>query len=310
MAEMKRPKTAAQRLRELITDKSKIVNCPGVYDGLTARLALREGFDCLYMTGAGTTASRLGMPDLGLATFNDMLESAAMIASLDRKTPLIADADTGYGGPVMVARTVRAYITAGVAGLHLEDQVITKRCGHLSGKELVDQDTYISRIRAAVMARDEMRAATGGDIVIIARTDALQSLGYDQAIQRLRLAVEAGADVAFLEGPTSVEQCRQVCQDFVGVPVLLNMVSGGVTPNLSVSEAQELGFRLIIHPGLALFPVLEGVENAFREIKATGKAQVSEAQAKEGVKKLFNACGLRDCIEFDAKAGGSAYKNV
>ncbi|CAH0020318.1 unnamed protein product [Clonostachys rhizophaga] len=310
MSEMKAPKTAAQRLRELIADKNKIVNCPGVFDGLTARLALREGFDCLYMTGAGTTASRLGMPDLGLATFNDMLENAAMIASLDRKTPLIADADTGYGGPVMVARTVRAYITAGVAGLHLEDQVITKRCGHLSGKELVDQDTYISRIRAAVMARDEMRAATGGDIVIIARTDALQGLGYDQAIQRLRLAVEAGADVAFLEGPTSVEQCRQVCQDFVDVPVLLNMVSGGVTPNLSVSEAQDLGFRLIIHPGLALFPVLEGVENAFREIKATGKAQVSEAQAKEGVKKLFNACGLRDCIEFDAKAGGIAYKNV
>ncbi|KAK7214265.1 hypothetical protein V2G26_021443 [Clonostachys chloroleuca] len=310
MAEIKRPKTAAQRLRELIADKSKIVNCPGVYDGLTARLALREGFDCLYMTGAGTTASRLGMPDLGLATFNDMLENAAMIASLDRKTPLIADADTGYGGPVMVARTVRAYITAGVAGLHLEDQVITKRCGHLSGKELVDQDTYVSRIRAAVMARDEMRAAMGGDIVIIARTDALQSLGYDQAIQRLRLAVQAGADVAFLEGPTSVEQCRQVCQDFVDVPALLNMVSGGVTPNLSVNEAQELGFRLIIHPGLALFPVLEGVENAFREIKATGTAHVSEAQAKEGVKKLFNACGLRDCIEFDAKAGGIAYNNV
>jgi 2-methylisocitrate lyase-like PEP mutase family enzyme len=250
------------------------------------------------------------MPDLGLATFNDMLENAAMIASLDRKTPLIADADTGYGGPVMVARTVRAYITAGVAGLHLEDQVITKRCGHLSGKELVDQDTYISRIRAAVMARDEMRAATGGDIVIIARTDALQSLGYDQAIQRLRLAVEAGADVAFLEGPTSVEQCRQVCQDFADVPVLLNMVSGGVTPNLSVSEAQEMGFQLIIHPGLALFPVLEGVENAFRGLKATGKVQVSEAQAKEGVKKLFNAVGLGDCIEFDAKAGGIAYKNV
>lgn len=245
-----------------------------------------------------------------MATFNDMLENAAMIASLDRTVPLIADADTGYGGPVMVARTVRAYISAGVAGLHLEDQVVTKRCGHLSGKELVDEGEYLSRIRAANMARDEMRETTGGDIVIIARTDALQSLGYDAAVRRLRAAVQVGADVAFVEGPTSVEQCRQLCRDFDPVPVLLNMVPGGVTPELTVAEAYEMGFRLMIHPGLALIPALEGIEAAFREMKVDGKVHVSAVQGKEGVKQLFNACGLAECVELDAAAGSDAYSNI
>ena len=193
--------TAATRLRELLADTSKILVCPGVYDGFTARIALQEGFACLYMTGAGTTMSRLGMPDLGVATMNDMRDHAAMIAGLDRTVPLIADADTGYGGPLMVGRTVAAYMLARVAALHLEDQVVTKRCGHLGNKELVDEEVYLSRIRAAVLMRDQ----TPGDIVIVARTDALQSLGYDTAVQRLKRAVEVGADVAFLEGFTTLE---------------------------------------------------------------------------------------------------------
>lgn len=130
----------AARLRELLSDRSKIIACPGVYDGLTARIAINAGFQCLYMTGAGTTMSRFGLPDLGIATLNDMRDNAGMIASLDRQISLIADADTGYGGPVMVKRTVEQYMAGGVAALHLEDQVQTKRCGHLAGKELVDED--------------------------------------------------------------------------------------------------------------------------------------------------------------------------
>ena len=239
------------------------------------------------------------MPDLGIATMNDMLSNAAMIASLDRKTPVIADADTGYGGPLNVARTVKSYITSGVAGLHLEDQVVTKRCGHLLGKEIVDQDTFISRIKAAVMARNEMREAIGtdaGDIVIIARTDSLQVAGFDEAIERLEKAVNAGADVAFLEAPTSIEQCKIACARLAPTPVLLNMVPGGLTPHFSTAEAEATGFKLIIHPGLMLAAVYEGCTAASAQLKATGSVQVS---GSHGPKDLFTVCGLKEYIAFD-----------
>jgi 2-methylisocitrate lyase-like PEP mutase family enzyme len=263
-------------------------------------------------TGAGTAASRLGMPDLGLVTMNDMLANAAMISSLDRRVPIIADADTGYGDSNMVARTVKSYIAAGVAGLHLEDQVLSKRCGHLLGKEVVDEATFLTRIRAAVMAREEMRATIGeaGDIVIIARTDALQVAGFDDAVHRLEKAVEVGADVAFLEGPTSVDQCRRVCERLAPTPVLLNMVPGGVTPDLSAREAQDIGFKLIIYPGLMLAAVYESCADAAAELKNTGTIQVTGRLKKEGPKGLFTVCGLVDCMEFDKKAGGKAYSSV
>ncbi|OAP65551.1 hypothetical protein AYL99_01523 [Fonsecaea erecta] len=304
-------KPAAARLRQLLQEEGKTIFCPGVYDGITARLALREGFDCLYMTGAGTAASRLGEPDLGLATMNDMVANAGMISSLDRSVPVIADADTGYGGPLMVARTVRAYISAGVAGMHLEDQVQNKRCGHLANKELVDEETYLTRIRAAVMAREEMRSVSGGaaDIVLIARTDSIQSLGYEAAVSRLRNAILAGADVAFPEGMTSLEQCSRVCKDLAPTPVLLNMVAGGVTPDLSVPEANKLGFRIVIFPSVALDPVSEMVGNAMRELKKKQLPIVSDNRRKAGVKYLFNILGLEERIAFDAAAGGKSFAN-
>lgn len=301
------PKPAAARLRELLADKDKLIVCPGVYDGYTARITLQEGFDCLYMTGAGTAASRLGMPDLGIVTMNDMLDNAAMIASLDRTVPVISDADTGYGGPIMVGRTVRSYIQAGVAGMHLEDQVTTKRCGHLGNKELVDAETYYSRIRAAVLAREDMRKTTGGDIVLIARTDALQGYGYDEAITRLKKCIDIGVDVAFLEGPTSLEQCRQVCRDLAPTPVLLNMVPGGVTPQMTVEEAKEMGFRIMIHPGLALSAVYKSVSAALKELKSTGQVALTEEDKRAGVKGVFTVCGLIECMEFDKAAGGTSY---
>jgi 2-methylisocitrate lyase-like PEP mutase family enzyme len=251
------------------------------------------------------------MPDLGLVTMNDMLDNAAMIASLDRSTPVIADADTGYGGPVMVARTVKSYIAAGVAGMHLEDQVQSKRCGHLLGKQIVDEETFLSRIKAAVMARDEMKATIGdaGDIVLIARTDALQVAGFAEAARRLQKAVEIGADVAFLEGPTSVEQCRSVCEKLAPAPVLLNRVAGGVTPDFTASEAKEARFKIVIFPGLMLSAVLESCSVAATELKNTGTVRLTERQKKEGPKGLFNVCGLAECTEFDKKAGGRAFSN-
>ncbi|KFY91884.1 hypothetical protein V500_04416 [Pseudogymnoascus sp. VKM F-4518 (FW-2643)] len=303
--------TAASKLRHLLQEDGKTIFCPGVYDGLTARIALNARFDCLYMTGAGTAASRLGMPDIGLANMNDMVENAGMIASLDRSVPLIADADTGYGSALVVARTVRAYISAGVAGMHIEDQVLAKRCGHLSNKELVDEDVYLSRIRAAVMARDEMRRISGGiaDIVIIARTDCLQSLGYETAISRLRKAVDIGADVVFPEGMTTLSQCSKVCKDLSPTPVLLNMVAGGITPDLSVEEANRLGFKIVIFPAVALGPVLEEVDAAMKNLKKNERAEVSEVQRTGGVKHYFNMLGLEQYMEFDTAAGGTSFAN-
>jgi 2-methylisocitrate lyase-like PEP mutase family enzyme len=300
--------SAAQRLRAQLL-KPGIVVCPGVYDGITARLAVRSNFDCLYMTGAGTGMSRLGMADLGMTNLSDMVANAGMIASLDRKVPLIADADTGYGGPLMVARTVREYMTAGVAALHLEDQVVAKRCGHLANKEVVDEATYLARIKAAALAREELRATTGADIVLIARTDSLQLLGYDAAVARLKRALEAGADVAFLEGMTTIGQCERVCKDLAPAPVLLNMVAGGVTPDLSAQEAADLGFKIVIFPLVALGPVCEEVEKAMQNLKRTLRADVSEIQKTGGVKHMFNVCGMAESLEFDAQAGGSAFTN-
>ncbi|EXJ68016.1 methylisocitrate lyase [Cladophialophora psammophila CBS 110553] len=300
--------SAAARLRCLLDEEGKTIFCPGVYDGISARLALNTGFNCLYMTGAGTAASMLGMPDLGLATMNDMVQNASMIASLDRSVPVIADADTGYGGPGSVARTVKAYIAGGVAGMHLEDQVQTKRCGHLANKELVD-DVYLSRVRAAVLAQEEMRRVTGGfaDIVIIARTDSLQSLGYEVAVSRLRKAIAAGADVGFLGGMTTMDQCSRACKDLSPTPVLLNMVAGGITPDLSVEEANRLGYKIVIFPAVALGPVSEVVEAAMKDLKQNQRARVSQAQREGGVKQFFNLLGQQECMEFDKRAGGVAF---
>jgi 2-methylisocitrate lyase-like PEP mutase family enzyme len=204
----------------------------------------------------------------------------------------------------MVGRTVEQYMQAGVAALHLEDQVVNKRCGHLKNKEIVDEETYISRIRAAA----NKRAGLEGDIVIIARTDALQSLGYDVAVSRLKAAIAAGADVAFLEGFTSKEEGERVCRQLAPTPVLLNMVSGGVTPDITATEARELGFKIIIFPGLALGAVYQSVAAAAKELKDTGKVRTVKGDASTP-KALFEVCGLKDALAFDVAAGGKMYTN-
>ncbi|KAH8691620.1 putative carboxyphosphonoenolpyruvate mutase [Talaromyces proteolyticus] len=293
---------AVARLRQLLADESKIIVCPGVFDGLTARIALNEGFDALYMTGAGTAASVLGQPDLGILTLNEMRGNAEMIANLNTAVPLIADADTGFGGSLMVHRTVTEYIRSGVAALHLEDQVTTKRCGHLRNKQLVDEDEFLSRIQAAVNARKQ----SGGDIVLIARTDALQSLGYDAAMSRLKRAIGIGADVAFLEGVRSKEEAQNACKELSPTPVLFNSVPGGVSPDLSVPEAQELGFRVIIFPGLALGSVHGAVSAAVKMLKRDGVPPASEGVSP---RDLFNVVGLKQALMLDAAAGGKSFEN-
>ncbi|ESZ98742.1 hypothetical protein SBOR_0848 [Sclerotinia borealis F-4128] len=295
--------TTAAKLRTLLANQDEIIVCPGVYDGFTARLALNAGFKTLYMTGAGTTMSCLGIADLGVATMNDMRDNASMIANIDPTTPLIADADTGYGGPLMVSRTVASYISAGVAAMHIEDQVVNKRCGHLRNKELVPLAEYTSRIRAAALKREELHR----DIVIIARTDALADQGYDEAVTRLHAAVDAGADVVFLEGVRNVEEAKRVCAEFgeKGVPCLYNCVPGGMSPILSVKEATECGYRLIITPTLALGAVYESVGKAYKELLEEGNTKGNGV----AVRDLFDSCGLKEATEFDVKAGGKLYEN-
>lgn len=250
--------------------------------------------------------SRLGAADMGIATLNDMLNNASMLASLSPQTPLIADADTGYGGPVMVGRTVTSYMRAGVAGLHLEDQIVSKRCGHLNGKQLVSIDEFAARIRAARLAREQ----SGGDIVIIARTDALQSFGYDEALKRLQVAAAQGADVAFLEGVTTAEEARRICIDMAPTPCLFNNVPGGVSPDFGVQECRQIGYKLAIFPLLALEVVYPVVKRAVQQMKGEGNVKsVEEDGRRYGPRELFKVCGMDELIDFDVKAGGLAYKN-
>ena len=233
-----------------------------------------------------------------------MHANAAMIASLNGSVPLIADADTGFGGPLSVARTVSAYIQSNIAALHIEDQTITKRCGHLSNKELVSADNFLTRIRAAAMARKQ----SGRDIVLIARTDALQSLGFDEAIRRLRAAVEAGADVAFLEGIVDTEQGQRMCEALQPTPCLINLVPGGVTPIISAKVAKDLGFRIMIWPCAALTEVYNSTKRVMRELKETGVIQ-PPVDGSGGIRDIFNVCGMQEYAEFDKAAGGGAYHN-
>ena len=302
-------------------EQEGIIVAPGVYDGFSARIAHEVGFDCVYMvnhhpqkhtllchltnlqTGAGTCASKLGQPDLGLASLNDMREHAEMIANLNPSIPLIADADTGYGGPNMVARTVAQYHRSGVAALHIEDQITTKRCGHLGGKEVVSTEIFAQRITAAVQARERLSS----DIVIIARTDALQTHNFEEAIKRLQAAFEAGADVAFLEGLTSRAQAKEVCRILAPRPVLLNMVEHGATPSITPQEAADLGFKIIIFPFAAIAPAYEAIKHTFEMIKTSGQTGLASDFTP---KKLFTIVGLKEATAIDIAAGGQLYTKV
>lgn len=232
-----------------------------------------------------------------------MREHGEMIANLDAGTPLIADADTGYGGPNMVARTVAQYTRSGIAGLHIEDQIQTKRCGHLGGKQVVPLEVFESRITAAVTARKQL----GSGVVIIARTDALQTHGFDEAVARLEAAVKAGADVGFLEGVTSEREAREVCKLLAPTPMLLNMVENGATPSWTPEQARELGFRIIIFPFAAIAPAYEAIRATYRRIKERGSTGIDPDFTP---KKLFSIVGLEEAAALDAIAGGSLYSKV
>jgi len=229
-----------------------------------------------------------------------MRAHAEMIANINPSIPLIADADTGYGGPIMVAKNVEQYARSGVAGMHIKDQVQTKRCGHLKGKELVELEVFSSRIRAAVAARKRI----GSDIVIIARTDSLQGFGYQEAIRRLRAVRDLGADVGFLEGMTSVDMFKNAVADLAPWPLLLNMVEGGITPTISVEEAEAIGFRLIIHHLASLNPAYVAIQEGLTKLKTTGRM---DHDPKLTPQFIFNVCGLEESMAVDTEVGGMSF---
>ncbi|KAJ7772049.1 Pyruvate/Phosphoenolpyruvate kinase-like domain-containing protein [Mycena maculata] len=295
----------ATRLRQMLA-RPGIIVAPGICDGISARCAMEAGFECLYQSGAATTASRLGQPDLAIATLNDFVGAAEMVCSLDPTIPVIADADTGFGGPTMIARTVTKYARAGVSGLHIEDQVQTKRCGHLLGKQVVSREEFVTRIRAAVLARDAIPG--GSDFVIIGRTDSAQVLGMDEAIARLKLAADAGADVCFIEGVKTKELLELTVKTLAPKPVLVNVISGGLTPSFTSKDAEAMGAKIIIFSLASCVPMVHAVRAAMKSLKETG-TDFSSAQGM-GPREFFEVMGLHEVVTLDSKAGGSAFVSI
>jgi 2-methylisocitrate lyase-like PEP mutase family enzyme len=282
-----------KKLRELLA-RPQALMAPGAADALTARLIAKHGFEAIYMTGAGTTAVRLGMPDVGLLTMNEMADNAQRIAEASQ-LPLVADADTGYGGPMNVQRTVRAYERAGVAGIHVEDQVWPKRCGHLAGKSIIPVEEMVAKIRAGLDARHDK------DFVLIARTDALAVEGFERAIERCKRYEEAGADMIFLEAPSKMEHLAAIPKAF-RKPALYNMASSGKTPFLGIDEIGKLGFKLVIYPNFALLAAITAMNRTLGELKRTGSI-AEEAKKIASFQDFFNLVGMREVQEAEAKYG-------
>ena len=250
-------------LRSLLA-KGELLVAPGVFDMISARIADRMGFRALYMTGYGTVASSLGLPDAGLASYTEMVSRVASIAG-GTTTPLVADADTGFGGLLNVERTVRGYEAAGAAAIQLEDQVFPKKCGHTLGRQVIPAEDMARKIRVACEARDS------ADFLVIARTDARTAHGIDEALRRADLYARAGADILFVESPESEEEMRRICAS-LDHPCLANMVEGGRTPVLSRAALIEVGYQLAIFPATGFLASAAALTHAYGALHAHGSS--------------------------------------
>jgi methylisocitrate lyase len=248
-------------LRSLLTS-SDILIAPGAHNAFTAKIIEQAGFSAVYMTGSGATMDLLGLPDLGFLTLSEMVAHAWNIVQATG-LPVIADADTGYGNALNVMRTVKEYERAGVAGLHLEDQVAPKRCGHFAGKEVISREEMIGKIKAALDARRDP------SLVVIARTDARAVLGLGEAIERGIAYARAGADMIFVDAPESADELREIAQS-IPAPVMANMSEGGKTPLLSAKDLQEMGYRLVIYPGSAARAAAKTIQDLMGALRRDG----------------------------------------
>jgi 2-methylisocitrate lyase-like PEP mutase family enzyme len=278
------------RLRAVLAGGDFVV-APGVFDMISAKLADRLNFSALYMTGYGVVASHLGLPDAGIASYTDMVSRVERICALT-KTPLIADADTGYGGLLNVHHTVRGYEAAGAAGIQLEDQEFPKKCGHTPGRRVIPVEDMVRKIKVATEAR------RSDDFLIVARTDARSSLGLLEALRRAEEFQKAGADVLFIEAPESETELEQIGRSF-DVPLLVNIVEGGKTPVLSCDRLRALGFRIAIFPATGFLAAAAALDTAYRALQS-GSSERLQAP-------LFNfddmnrLMGFEEIWEFDRK---------
>ena len=278
-------------LRQLFADK-EFVTAPGVFDGISARIADRMGFPALYMTGYGTVASHLGLPDAGLASYTEMVSRVETLTAVTT-TPLIADGDTGYGGLLNVQRTVRGYEKAGAAAIQLEDQEFPKKCGHTPGRRVIPMDDMVGKIRVAVESRDSE------DFLIIARTDARTTLGLDEALRRGEAYAKAGADVLFIESPESEEEMAKICASF-DTPCLANMVEGGRTPVVSRDRLVELGYALAIFPATGFLAMGAALHSVYGTLKAEGSS-VGATAPMDSFADFTKLMGFQEVWDFDKR---------
>ena len=253
--------TKENLIRNALAEHSQLI-MPGVYDALSAKIAARAGFEVIFITGYSLSATLLGEPDFGLLTQTEVVSAAQRICSVV-DTPVIVDADTGYGNAINVIRTVQDLIRAGAAGMFLEDQIWPKRCGHMRGKQVIPLDEQVKKLRAAVEAREN------SDFFIVARTDSRQALGLDEAITRGLAFKEAGADAVFIEAPESKEEMKRISKQVQG-PLVANMLERGVTPLMGPRELKDLGFDLIVWPLAPLYSVAKSLTDVYTTLRRDG----------------------------------------
>lgn len=270
--------------------KGKILTAPGVFDGVSVRLADAMGFDALYMTGYGTVASHLGLPDAGLASYRDMVERVRTLSELS-SAPLICDGDTGYGGLLNVDHTVKGYERAGAAAIQLEDQEFPKKCGHTPNRKVIPIDQAAAKIRVATEARDS------SDFLIIARTDARTAHGLDEALRRADAFAEAGADILFVEAPESVEEMEIIGKRF-DLPLLVNVVEGGKTPVLTAEQYAEIGYQIAIYPAAGFLAVGHALNSVYATLKRTGASTELEVPVADFM-TFSKAMGFEDVWKFE-----------
>lgn len=274
-----------ETLRRLLQGED-IIMAPGVYDGISARVAEQAGFPMAYLSGAGVAAGYLGEPDIGLTNGSDVADVARRI-TVKAGIPVLADADTGYGNPLNVMRTVWDLERAGCAGVQLEDQVAPKRCGHLNGKQCIPAEEFVAKIRAAKNERQNP------ETVIVARTDARAVYDLDEALHRAELYLNAGADVLFVEAPQSLEEIRKIAETFRGVPLLINQVIGGKTPRLTAAEAKGMGYKLIIYPDVMPFCASVMFQRACNHIQKSGQSWDAIPDVHDS-RELFMTMGMKE----------------
>jgi 2-methylisocitrate lyase-like PEP mutase family enzyme len=276
-------------LRERLS-KGRLVVAPGVFEMVSAKIADRMGFDALYMTGYGTVASYLGLPDAGLATFTDMVNRVSQFTSITN-TPLICDGDTGYGGLLNVMHTVRGYEAAGACAIQLEDQEFPKKCGHMLGRRVIPMQDMVEKIRVAVETRDDP------NFQIIARTDARTTLGLDEALRRAESYARAGADVLFVESPESVEEMEKIAKS-IDVPLVANMVEGGRTPVLTYEQLEAIGYGLAIFPATAFLAAGAAMQSVYQTL-LTDKSSTKVTQPLYDFQEFSKLMGFDWVSQFD-----------